>query len=433
MVSARQFHSALNMIIFPAIDLRRGRCVRLRQGDPDAETVFGEDPAATARRWAEQGAEWLHIVNLDGALGADFEQIESVNPTPKLLIQLTSESPPMPVYEAAIGKLPINLQRLYEIRQAVDLPIQFGGGLRTLDDIELALKLGATRVVLGTVAVEDPEIVSSAIKHWGADKIVVGLDARNGIVATHGWQKTSSVTAVALGHHMHALGVKRVLYTDIARDGLLSGVNVEETSRLGDTTDLHVIASGGVHNITDIERLKEHEHYNIEGVVVGQALYTDNLVLAKAIALGHEPLRRRSVGYVPYRMGTNGPEFLLLFNIFFEQWQFPRGGMQKGETDIECAAREFTEETGLMPREIYENCRTVLNYTATIRGYDIARTIVYFLAQVDPGGEVKLGHENHAEAQWLDADEAWNYLTETSPEQLPALDAAVAFLQEKIK
>lgn len=420
------------MIIFPAIDLRRGRCVRLRQGDPDAETVFGEDPAAMARHWANQGAEWLHVVNLDGALGADFDQIESVNPTPKLLIQLSSDSPPKPPHLAAIEKLPINLQRLYEISQAVDLPIQFGGGLRTLDDIELALKLGATRVVLGTVAIEDPDIVSSAIKRWGADKIVVGLDARNGIVATHGWQKASSVTAIDLGHHMRALGVERVVYTDIARDGLLSGVNVEETSRLGDTTDLHVIASGGVHNITDIERLKAHEHYNIEGVVVGQALYTENLDLAEAIALGHEPLRRRSVGYVPYRMGANGPEFLLLFNIFFEQWQFPRGGVKKGETDLECAAREFNEETGLTTRSIYEDCRTVLKYTATIRGYDIDRTIVYFLAEIDPTDEVRLGHENHAEARWFNAEEAWEYLTETSPEQLPALDAAVAFLQEQV-
>lgn len=419
------------MIIFPAIDLRHGRCVRLRQGDPDAETVFGEDPAAMARHWANQGAEWLHVVNLDGALGADFEQIESVNPSSKLLIQISSDSAPKPSHLTAIEKLPINLQKLYEIRQAVDLPIQFGGGLRTLDDIELALKLGATRVVLGTVAVENPDIVSGAIQRWGADTIVVGLDARNGIVATHGWQKTSSVTAVALGHHMHALGVKRVLYTDIARDGLLSGVNVEETSRLGDTTDLRVIASGGVHNISDIERLKAHEHYNIEGVVVGQALYTENLDLAEAIAKGHEPLRRHSVGYVPYRMGKDGPEFLLLFNVFFEQWQFPRGGSEKCETDLACAGREFNEETGLTPKQVFDECRTVLQYTATIRGYDIDRTIVYFLAEIDPGDEVVLGHENHAEAQWLDAKSAWEHLTETSPEQLPALDAAVAFLGEK--
>jgi len=418
------------MIIFPAIDLRHGRCVRLRQGDPNAETVFGEDPAAMARHWADQGAEWLHIVNLDGALGADFEQIAALQPKPGLLIQSPGESEPKPTHLSAIEKLPINLQRLYEIRQAVDLPIQFGGGLRTLEDIELALKLGATRVVLGTVAVENPEIVNEAIKRWGADSIVIGLDARNGIVATHGWQKSSSITAVDLGHHMHALGVRRVLYTDIARDGLLNGVNVEETSRLGDTTDLHVIASGGVSDIDDIKRLKAHEHYNIEGVVTGQAIYTGSLALPEAITLGHEPLRRISAGYVPYRQGADGPEFLLLFNAFFEQWQFPRGGVEENENELECAAREFSEETGLATLKVHEDCRTVLEYTAQIRGYNIERTVIYFLAEVAADEVVELGHENHAESQWLSAKEAWEHLTETSPEQLPALDAAVAFLQK---
>lgn len=393
------------MIIYPAIDLRRGRCVRLRQGDPNAETVFGEDPAAMARHWVSQGAEWLHVVNLDGALGATQDQLSGEE-----------------------DNLPINLRRLVEIRRAVDIPIQFGGGMRTLEDIHLALELGATRVVLGTVAVEKPRLVSEAIERWGADRIVVGIDARDGKVATHGWQETSGIDMVDLGHQMHALGVRRVVYTDISRDAMLMGVNVDATARLGDITGLNVIASGGVAGIQDIEKLKAHEHYNIDGVIVGQALYTGNLDLRRAVELGHEPLRRRSAGIIPYRKTVHGPEFLLLFNLFFEQWQFPRGGVCPDETDVACAKREFMEETGLAILQMHEDCRVELNYTANIRDYEIERTVVYYLAEVAQG-EISFGDEDHCEATWVAAQEAWELLTETGPEQLPALDAAVGYLQ----
>lgn len=394
------------MIIYPAIDLRRGRCVRLRQGDPNAETVFGEDPAEMARHWVSQGAEWLHVVNLDGALGAAFD-------TDGARTQ---------------GELPINLQRLVEIRRAVDIPIQFGGGLRTLDDVRLALELGATRVVLGTVAVEKPRLVSEALERWGAERIVVGIDARNGMVATHGWQENSGLEMVDLGHQMHAMGVRRVVYTDINRDALLTGVNVDSTARLGDITGLSVIASGGVAGIKDIELLKAHEHYNIDGVIVGQALYTGNLDLREAIEVGHRPLRRRSAGIIPYRNTEHGPEFLLLFNTFFEQWQFPRGGVRPEETDIECARRELVEETALDIRQFHEDCRVELNYTANIRDYKIERTVIYYLAEV-ASGQIFFGDEDHCEATWVGPQEAWELLTETGPEQLPALDAAVAYLQ----
>ena len=389
--------------------------MRLRQGDPSAETVFGEDPAAMARHWVSQGAEWLHVVNLDGALGATQDQIATLHHGAQR-------------GEAMQSGLPINLQRLLEIRRAVDIPIQFGGGMRTLEDIRLALELGADRVVLGTVAVEKPRLVSEAIERWGADRIVVGIDARDGKVATHGWQETSRIDMVDLGHQMHAMGVRRVVYTDISRDAMLVGVNVDATARLGDITGLNVIASGGVAGIKDIEQLKAHEHYNIDGVIVGQALYTGNLDLRKAIEVGHEALRRRSAGIIPYRRTDRGPEFLLLFNTFFEQWQFPRGGVCPDETDLQCAQRELIEETGLNIRQVHEDCRVELHYLAKIRDYQIERTVVYYLAEVN-SGEISFGDEDHCEASWVGPQEAWELLTETGPEQLPALDSAVGYLQ----
>lgn len=417
------------MIIYPAIDLRQGRCVRLRQGDPSAETVFGDDPAAMAQHWAAQGAEWLHVVNLDGALGATQAHLNALHRPSHILIQHPGQNKPVTPTEELEQNLPINLRRLREIRQAVDIPIQFGGGLRTLEDIQLALELGADRVVLGTAAIDNPGLVAEALLRWGPERIVIGIDARDGKVATHGWQTTSNVDAIELGHRMQAMGVKRVVYTDISRDGMLSGVNIEMTSRLGDVTGLKVIASGGVAGLADIETLKAHEFYNIEGVIVGQALYTGALDLAEAIRIGHQPLVRRSAGLIPFRWENGEPQFLLLYNLFFEQWQFPRGGRHRNEGDITCARREFSEEAGLPVRKVYDACRTELHYTSVIRGFEVERTIVYYLAEIGPG-EIRLGHENHCEARWVSAQEAWELLTETSPEQLPALDAALEFLSQ---
>jgi phosphoribosylformimino-5-aminoimidazole carboxamide ribotide isomerase len=246
------------MIIFPAIDLRHGRCVRLRQGDPAAETVFGDDPAAMARHWAGCGAQWLHVVNLDGALGDQ-------------------------------GPDAVNLRRLAEIRAAVPLPIQFGGGLRTLDDVALALKLGATRVVLGTAAVQNPELAAAAVQRYGAEAIVVGLDVRADLVATHGWQTASDLRVHDLGRRLRQGGVLRAVYTDIARDGMLSGVDAEGTAELAHQTGMRVIASGGVRDIEDIHRLKALADQGIEGVIVGQAIYTGSLVLADAAAVAAAP------------------------------------------------------------------------------------------------------------------------------------------------
>ncbi len=248
--------------IFPAIDLRQGRCVRLRQGDPDAETVYSEDPVAMARHWVAQGASWLHVVNLDGAFAGH--------------VRTGSD-------------LPINLQRLAEIRRAVDVPIQFGGGLRTLEDIALVLDLGATRVVLGTVAVTNPDLVREALARFGAERIVVGLDARDGRVATHGWLEVSNVRVEDLGRAMAQVGVLRAVYTDIRRDGMLAGVDAEGAARLAEATGLRVIASGGVAGLEDIRRLLAVADRGVEGVIVGQALYTGHLNLREAISLAAPP------------------------------------------------------------------------------------------------------------------------------------------------
>jgi phosphoribosylformimino-5-aminoimidazole carboxamide ribotide isomerase len=252
----------MTFTIYPAIDLRRGQVVRLRQGDPAAQTTYGDDPAATARAWAAQGAEWLHVVNLDGAFTAQ---------------------PLLPT--AGEGGMGVNLQRLAEIRAAVDLPIQFGGGLRDVADIASALELGATRVVLGTAAVRHPEVVAQAIARFGAARIVVGLDARNGWVATHGWRETSALDVLTVARRMRDLGAPRIVYTDIARDGTLTGVNLDATVALARSSGLEVIASGGVAGLDDIRRLAAHRADGVAGVIVGQALYTGAVSLSEAIAL----------------------------------------------------------------------------------------------------------------------------------------------------
>jgi phosphoribosylformimino-5-aminoimidazole carboxamide ribotide isomerase len=253
------------MIVFPAIDLRRGRCVRLRQGRAEDEIVYGDDPVAVARRWVGQGAEWLHVVNLDGAFGEQTGEPDR----------------------------PINLQRLAEIHAAVpQVPIQFGGGVRSLADVETALKLGATRVILGTVAVRNPDLVAEMMGRFGPGRIVIGIDARDGQVATHGWLRTSDTTAVALGRAMRLQGVSRIVYTDIARDGMLTGVNVDATEALARATGLQVIASGGVASLEDIVRLQasrrpaeDESTGQIEGVIIGLALYTGAVLLPDAIQM----------------------------------------------------------------------------------------------------------------------------------------------------
>lgn len=259
----------MGLIIFPAIDLRNGKVVRLRQGDPSAQTVFSDDPIAAARRWLSAGAEWLHIVNLDGAL--DYETYGGG--------------------QGVVGvadRLPVNLHALAAIRAATSIPIQFGGGVRTVRDVALALELGATRVILGTVAVEHPEVVAAVLERFGAERVVVALDAREGKVSTHGWQAVSSVEALDAARQMGSMGVVRALYTDVARDGMLAGVNVAATAELARSSGLRVIASGGVATLAEIRALAAHSGDGVEGVVVGQAIYTGAFDLADAIAGGRK-------------------------------------------------------------------------------------------------------------------------------------------------
>lgn len=237
------------MIVFPAIDLRQGRCVRLYQGDPEQEVVFGRNPVAIAEQWVDQGAEWLHVVNLDGAFGEASD----------------------------------NLGVVETIASTVDAQIQFGGGLRSLADMAQMLERGVARVIVGTMAITAPETVAQAVDQFGAERLIVGIDARDERVATHGWRETSDTDVMDLAEQIMALGVNRVVYTDIARDGTMRGPDVAGTRRLAAETGLNVIASGGVASLNDVKALRAHEHAGIEGVIIGQALYTGAIDLGEAI------------------------------------------------------------------------------------------------------------------------------------------------------
>jgi phosphoribosylformimino-5-aminoimidazole carboxamide ribotide isomerase len=230
------------MIVIPAIDLRGGKCVRLLRGDFARETVYGDDPVAMARHWAEAGASILHVVDLDGA---------------------------------AVGA-PVQTAIIAAICAAIPIPVEVGGGLRTRADVDATLAAGAARVVLGTAAIETPALVTEAIAAHGAERIVLGLDARDGYVATGGWLATSSVRAVDLAREMAARGVRRVVATDIARDGTRAGPNVDYLAEVA-TSGLAVIASGGVKDRNDLALLARVP--GVEAVITGTALYTGDLAL----------------------------------------------------------------------------------------------------------------------------------------------------------
>ncbi|MGQ9552745.1 MAG: 1-(5-phosphoribosyl)-5-[(5-phosphoribosylamino)methylideneamino]imidazole-4-carboxamide isomerase [Anaerolineae bacterium] len=239
--------------VFPAIDLRHGRCVRLRQGNTDAETIYSDQPVLVAQRWQDQGARWLHVVNLDGAL----EQAE------------TWTGP--------------NVVALQSILAAVTIPVQFGGGIRTLATIERLLSLGIARVILGTVAVSQPELVAKAVQHFSAEHVLVSLDARDGFVATHGWTAPSRISVATLGKQLRQAGLCTVVHTDIARDGMLSGANLNASLALARETGLEVIVSGGVASLSDIADAARHYSAGIAGVIIGQALYTGAINLREAL------------------------------------------------------------------------------------------------------------------------------------------------------
>lgn len=236
-------------IVYPAIDLRQGRVVRLERGDPERQTVFGDDPQAVGERWLAAGATWLHVVNLDGA----FQEGGAAN------------------WDALTALTALGAQ------------VQFGGGLRSLDDVERAFGHGVARVVLGTAAVENPELVWEAVVRFGAARVAVGLDAREGTVRTRGWQAEGGVEASALAREMAARGVTTAVHTDISRDGVFAGVNAVASAALARESGLRVIASGGVASVEDVRRAAAYAQQGVTGVIVGRALYEGRLDLAEAL------------------------------------------------------------------------------------------------------------------------------------------------------
>ena len=237
------------MILYPAIDLKDGVCVRLRRGEMSAATVFNHDPAAQAQRFAEAGAEWLHVVDLDGAFAGDSRNRASVQ----------------------------------AILAATRLLVQLGGGIRSLAAIEAWLEAGVQRVILGTIALKQPEILREACRQF-PHQIAIGIDAKQGMVAVEGWAETSSLSALELARRLEDAGAAALIFTDIDRDGLLAGPNIDATAELAETVAIPVIASGGVAEIDDLRRLKTAIP-RLNGVISGRALYDGRLKLAEALAL----------------------------------------------------------------------------------------------------------------------------------------------------
>ncbi len=241
------------MIIFPAIDIRGGKCVRLVQGRADQETVYGDDPAVMGQRWQAEGAAWLHVVDLDGAFGAR----------------------------------PQNLEAIRQLRQAVTIPIQLGGGLRSLDTMAAYIDARIDRLILGTAVLKDPDLVARACQAYPG-RIALGLDAKNGLLAVEGWTETTTRTAAEVARELAPLNPAAIIYTDISRDGVKRGVNLEATRVLAQATEIPVIASGGVSSLDDIKALLPLEPLGVIGVITGRALYDGNLDLREAIQVAGE-------------------------------------------------------------------------------------------------------------------------------------------------
>ena len=233
------------MQIYPAIDIKNGQCVRLKQGRFDNMTVYGNDPLKVAEDWVKSGATYIHVVDLDGArLGTSY-----------------------------------NNEVIKKIAQEFNVPVQTGGGIRSMRDIEEKLATGVSRIVLGTVAVKNPELVAEAVKNYG-DKIAVGIDAMNGRVAVNGWEEVSQVSALDLCKKVAKMGVKTIVYTDISKDGMMIGPNVNGTKEIVDATGVNIIASGGISTMVDIERI---DSIGAHEVIIGKALYEGGLTLSNVI------------------------------------------------------------------------------------------------------------------------------------------------------
>lgn len=241
------------MLILPAIDLREGRCVRLYQGRPEAETIYSTDPVAVARGWEARGARWLHVVDLDGAFA---------------------------------GR-PRNMEIIAAIIKGVRIPVQVGGGIRTMKSLKALFAAGAARAVLGTVAITNPELVGEAVALFG-ERVVVGIDSREGRVAVEGWAATVEEEVVAFAGRIAAQGVKRAVFTDISRDGTLQGPNLAAIRDMAKMSGLKVIASGGIASLDDIRALRSLEKDGVEGAILGRALYNGNFTLEEALAVAGE-------------------------------------------------------------------------------------------------------------------------------------------------
>jgi phosphoribosylformimino-5-aminoimidazole carboxamide ribotide isomerase len=227
------------ILIFPAIDIKDGKCVRLVQGEPGTEKIYSDDPAKMAILWRGENAKTLHVVDLDGAFQGHLK----------------------------------NLSAIRRVVDAVDIPIQLGGGIRTYEEVKQLFEIGIYRVVLGTAAIEDPELVRRVIKDFGIRKVAVGIDAKNGVVMTQGWKHDSGVDAISLALAMKELGVCRIVYTDIARDGMMTGPNFDAIKEMAVKTGIKITASGGVAGFKDLIRMQELEKFGVDSVIVGKALY----------------------------------------------------------------------------------------------------------------------------------------------------------------
>ncbi|HEY9076487.1 MAG TPA: 1-(5-phosphoribosyl)-5-[(5-phosphoribosylamino)methylideneamino]imidazole-4-carboxamide isomerase [Anaerolineaceae bacterium] len=243
--------SQVPFTIFPAIDLRQGKVVRLVQGDPSQQTRYSDSPADTARRWLDAGACWLHVVNLDGAL----DSTDSAN------------------YQA--------LETILAILPAYGAHIQFGGGLRTLEQIEHILEMGVDRAILGTIVIEKPNLLQQALSRWSPNHIIASIDARDGKVQTHGWQTTSSTDACEVAANLKRIGLHTLVFTDTSRDGLQTGINLTATREIADYSGLGVIASGGVRDLSDIEAARS---LGFAGIIVGKALYEGKILASQLFA-----------------------------------------------------------------------------------------------------------------------------------------------------
>ena len=236
------------MIIFTAIDIKDKKCVRLKQGDFDKVNVYGEDPSLMAKKWADYGAEFIHVVNLNGSR----------------------------------DEVGINDETLAKVAKSVDVPIQVGGGIRDEKRVKELLDLGINRVIVGTMAIENKELLKELIEKYKAEKIVVSIDAKNGKVATHGWEKVSDIDSVDLCKELEQIGVKTIVYTDISKDGMLEGPNFDIYKELSQKTSLDIIASGGVTSIDDVKRLLD---MNMYGAIIGKALYDNRIDLKEVLDL----------------------------------------------------------------------------------------------------------------------------------------------------